>query len=168
MNHIYRSVWNEITRTWVAAAEIVRGRGKRSSGSSSRGAAERAEAALQGGGLRTAQGMPGPQAPPMSAALPKPTPRRRLATPAPRPMALEQRFMFDGAAAVEGLSTFSDSAAQIESGKDTARSDSQVESPATTTRDAQRAQREHITQTAPVLAFVDATLPDAISNKKTS
>jgi hypothetical protein len=108
MNHIYRSVWNEITRTWVAAAEIVRGRGKRSGGSSSRGAAERAEAALQGGGLRTAQGMPGPQAPTMSAALPKPTPRRRLATPAPRPMALEQRFMFDGAAAVEAVATFVD------------------------------------------------------------
>jgi hypothetical protein len=161
MNHIYRSVWNEITRTWVAAAEIVQGRGKRSGGSSSHGAAERAEAALHGGGLRTAQGVPGPQAPPMSAALPKPTPRRRLATPAPRPMALEQRFMFDGAAAVEGLSTFSDSAAQIEPGKDTARSDSQVESAATTTRDANRAQREHSTQTAPVLAFVDATLPDA-------
>jgi filamentous hemagglutinin family protein len=30
MNHIYRIIWNDITRTWVAVAEIARGRGKRS------------------------------------------------------------------------------------------------------------------------------------------
>ena len=33
MNHIYRNVWNEITRTYVAAAEIVKGRGKKSKSS---------------------------------------------------------------------------------------------------------------------------------------
>ena len=43
MNHIYRNVWNEVTRTYVAAAEIVRGRGKRSKSSAG---AEGAEAAL--------------------------------------------------------------------------------------------------------------------------
>lgn len=31
MNRIYRLVWNDLSRTWVAVAEIVRGRGKRGS-----------------------------------------------------------------------------------------------------------------------------------------
>ena len=31
MNHIYRLVWNELTRAWVAVAETARGRGKRGS-----------------------------------------------------------------------------------------------------------------------------------------
>ena len=31
MNHIYRLVWSEIANTWVAVAEIAKGRGKRSS-----------------------------------------------------------------------------------------------------------------------------------------
>jgi autotransporter-associated beta strand protein/VCBS repeat-containing protein len=65
MNRIYRSVWNEITRTFVAAAETVRGRGKPSSGCS--------------------DGAPASRRPALT--------RRR-----PLPLALEQRFMFDGAA----------------------------------------------------------------------
>jgi len=32
MNHLYRSLWNDVTRTFVAVAEAARGRGKRSSG----------------------------------------------------------------------------------------------------------------------------------------
>ncbi|MEI6304230.1 MAG: ESPR-type extended signal peptide-containing protein, partial [Betaproteobacteria bacterium] len=32
MNHIYRLIYSDLTRTWVAVAEIARGRGKRSSG----------------------------------------------------------------------------------------------------------------------------------------
>lgn len=31
MNRIYRRVWNDLTRAWVAVAEIAQGRGKRSS-----------------------------------------------------------------------------------------------------------------------------------------
>ena len=31
MNHIYRLVWNDLTRAWVAVAEIVTGRAKPSS-----------------------------------------------------------------------------------------------------------------------------------------
>ena len=30
MNKIYRVIWNEITATWVAVAEIAKGHGKRS------------------------------------------------------------------------------------------------------------------------------------------
>lgn len=69
-NRIYRSVWNEITRTFVAAAETVRGRGKPSSGVCTDGA------------------MP-------------PASRSGVVLARRRPMmlALEQRFMFDGAAA---------------------------------------------------------------------
>uniref|UniRef100_UPI002636F145 two-partner secretion domain-containing protein n=1 Tax=uncultured Azonexus sp. TaxID=520307 RepID=UPI002636F145 len=33
LNHAYRLIWNELTQSWVAVAEIVRGRGKRSGGS---------------------------------------------------------------------------------------------------------------------------------------
>ncbi len=32
MNKSYRLIYNEITQTWVAAAETVKGRGKRASG----------------------------------------------------------------------------------------------------------------------------------------
>lgn len=32
MNQIYRLVWSEISRTWVAVAETTKGRGKRESG----------------------------------------------------------------------------------------------------------------------------------------
>ena len=31
MNKIYRLIWNEVTRTWVAVSEVTRGRGKRTS-----------------------------------------------------------------------------------------------------------------------------------------
>ena len=30
MNHVFRNVWNEITRTYAAEAETVKGRGKKS------------------------------------------------------------------------------------------------------------------------------------------
>lgn len=30
MNHTYRLIWNELTQSWVAVAEFVRARGKRS------------------------------------------------------------------------------------------------------------------------------------------
>ncbi|MEI8267677.1 MAG: cadherin-like domain-containing protein, partial [Betaproteobacteria bacterium] len=108
MNHIYRSVWNEITRTWVAAAEIVRSRGKRSS---SRVTAEGSEAAVQAGSLLAARNQPA-QAPP--------TLRRRLTATVPRPMALEQRFMFDGAGAVEVADVFGDTAAVDRPGRESA------------------------------------------------
>ena len=32
MNKIYRLIWNEITRSWVAVSEIAKARGKRASG----------------------------------------------------------------------------------------------------------------------------------------
>jgi hypothetical protein len=92
MNHIYRNVWNEVTRTYVAAAEIVRGRGKRSKSSAG---AEGAEAALAASSLLTDGGTQA-QAPPK---------RRKLTLSLPRPMALEQRFMFDGAAMVDAVHT---------------------------------------------------------------
>ena len=103
MNHIYRNVWNEVTRTYVAAAEIVRGRGKRSKSSAG---AEGAEAALAASSLLVDGGAQA-QAPPTVAIAPKAAPqaerpaapkRRKLHMSLPRPMALEQRFMFDGAA----------------------------------------------------------------------
>jgi hypothetical protein len=31
MNHIYRSIWNEALRAWVAVSEITKGQGKCSS-----------------------------------------------------------------------------------------------------------------------------------------
>ena len=77
MNHVYRSVWNEATRTFVAAAETVKGRGKRS-----RSRKEAAEAALEVSSQADLAG---------------------IVSPGVRPMALEQRFMFDGAAVAEAL-----------------------------------------------------------------
>ncbi|NML18669.1 DUF4347 domain-containing protein [Azohydromonas caseinilytica] len=72
MNKIHRTVWNEVTRSFVAVAEIVRGRGRRAGGSEAT-AADAVDVAA--------------------------TPaRRRLARHGLRPLALEQRFMFDGAA----------------------------------------------------------------------
>ena len=32
MNHVYRLIWSDIARTWVAVAETAKGRGKRASG----------------------------------------------------------------------------------------------------------------------------------------
>lgn len=40
MNHIYRTVWNEITRSFVAVAETVKSHGKRASGKSCTASAE--------------------------------------------------------------------------------------------------------------------------------
>ncbi|MBS1191935.1 MAG: autotransporter-associated beta strand repeat protein [Rhodocyclaceae bacterium] len=85
MNRIYRAIWNEVTRTFVAAAETARAKGKRSS---SRSSVERSEAALKAAG-HPAAGSGCAGAPPL---------RRRLAGYGARPLALEQRFMFDGAA----------------------------------------------------------------------
>ncbi|MGV8894023.1 MAG: DUF4347 domain-containing protein, partial [Burkholderiaceae bacterium] len=84
MNHIFRTVWNEITRSFSAVAETARGKGK--SASSKRGA-DASAAALEAGGVML--GGCAPAAPPR---------RRRLAGFGARPLALEQRFMFDGAA----------------------------------------------------------------------
>ncbi|WP_157119413.1 DUF4347 domain-containing protein, partial [Azohydromonas lata] len=65
MNKIHRTVWNEVTRSFVAVAEIVRGRGK---------------------GAKSGSNTEISSAP------------RRIAQSGLRPLALEQRFMFDGAA----------------------------------------------------------------------
>jgi len=62
MNKFYRSIWNDVTQTFVAVAEGVRARGKRSSSGIEPGATPAAQAQA-------------------------------------RPMALEQRFMFDAAGA---------------------------------------------------------------------
>ncbi|NML24689.1 DUF4347 domain-containing protein, partial [Zoogloea dura] len=83
MNRIYRSIWNEVSRTFVATAEIVRSRGK--SASRSQGL-DASLATLDAGDLLGRGGHPA-QAPPAS--------RLRSVL---RPLALEQRFMFDGAA----------------------------------------------------------------------
>jgi len=69
MNRIYRSLWNSAAQTFVAAAENVRGRGARSASSCTAVAGE--DDAV---------------------------PRRGLHRSMLRPLALEQRFMFDGAA----------------------------------------------------------------------
>ena len=84
MNRLYRTVWNEVTRTFVAVAECVRSKGKSASSRS----AEGSEATLLAGSL-----MVGGE----RAASPLPS-RRKLALHGIRPLALEQRFMFDGAA----------------------------------------------------------------------
>ena len=87
MNRIYRSIWNEVTRTFVAAAENVRGRGKRSV--SSRDGESGGVGALPDGALHK-ESIPG---------------RRRLVFGGTRSLALEQRFMFDGAAVVDAVDT---------------------------------------------------------------
>jgi VCBS repeat-containing protein len=102
MNRIYRNVWNEVTRTYVAAAEIVRGRGKRSKSSATAQASEAAMSAVSPEGLMAAIARAQAQA--QSAATKA---QRRLRGAPPRPMLLEQRFMFDGAALVDGVDTVS-------------------------------------------------------------
>uniref|UniRef100_UPI000AA61847 DUF4347 domain-containing protein n=1 Tax=Azohydromonas lata TaxID=45677 RepID=UPI000AA61847 len=77
MNKIHRTVWNEVTRSFVAVAEVVRGRGKRS-GSTQAATPAEMEPVSQ-------------------------PPRRGIARSALRPLALEQRFMFDGAALATAL-----------------------------------------------------------------
>lgn len=72
MNRTFSSVWSEITRTYVAVAENVRRRGK-----ASRGSVDETTAA-PGGEIA----------------------RSGLLRPRPMPLALEVRFMFDGAGVV--------------------------------------------------------------------
>ncbi|MDR3368414.1 DUF4347 domain-containing protein, partial [Rhodoferax sp.] len=79
MNRIFRIVWNEATRTYVAVAECVRGRSK----SSSKSCQDDTKKA-KGNNHRTIQ-------------------RAR-----PRPLALEARLMFDGAAATTLVDTAHD------------------------------------------------------------
>jgi hypothetical protein len=45
MSHVYRLVWNDLLRTWVAVAEIVKGRGKPSGASVGRAATPAGNAA---------------------------------------------------------------------------------------------------------------------------
>ncbi len=109
MNHFYRSVWNEISRTYVAAAETVRGRGKGSKSSRSATGGE----AESGAGPDLA-GTTGDHA--------RPTSRGGTGFGGLRSMALEQRFMFDGAAvdtAVD-LLTLSDLSSVLADSPDTA------------------------------------------------
>ncbi|HNC78316.1 MAG TPA: ESPR domain-containing protein, partial [Rhodocyclaceae bacterium] len=79
MNRIYRSIWNEVSRSFVAVAETVRSQGKPAS-SSVVAAAECV--APSASGDPTCSSRPG----------------SRTLRSALRPLALEQRFMFDGAA----------------------------------------------------------------------
>ena len=89
MNKIYRSIWNEISRTYVAAAEIVQSRGKRCASSRTRSAHPDIEDVV----LKQ-EAQAGPPA----------RPTLHLQRPGGihfgtiRPLALEPRFMFDGAA----------------------------------------------------------------------
>ncbi|MGM8063374.1 DUF4347 domain-containing protein, partial [Vogesella indigofera] len=88
MNRIYRSIWNEVSRTFVAVAEKVHAKGKPASGSSGQ-----TEASEQVAGKATGR--------PQSLSS-----RVRV-----RPRALEQRFMFDAAAVSTVIDTVSDHAA---------------------------------------------------------
>lgn len=74
MNRIYRSIWNQAARTFIAAAENVGGGGAPCASSST--------------------AVPGEDAA---------TGRRGLRRPTIRPLALEQRFMFDGAVVATGV-----------------------------------------------------------------
>jgi uncharacterized delta-60 repeat protein len=98
MNRIYRSVWNEISRTFIAAAETVRGRGKASSSACH---AEGSEAALNLAGLVSGRGSAGVS-----------SPRRKLRSRTVCPLALEPRLMFDGAAVVDAAHAAPDAAAK--------------------------------------------------------
>ncbi|MDZ5461527.1 DUF4347 domain-containing protein, partial [Azohydromonas lata] len=92
MNKIHRTVWNELTRTFVAVAETVCGRGKRSGGTES--------------GVQVDTDTD-------SACVPA---RRRLSRSALRPLALEQRFMFDGAAVATVVDSHSHDVAALDAG----------------------------------------------------
>ncbi|WP_298236018.1 DUF4347 domain-containing protein, partial [uncultured Azohydromonas sp.] len=82
MNHVYRTVWNEVSRTFVAVAENVRRRAK-----SSKAAPEGVDGAATGSDGQAGRAARAPG----------------LVRGALRPMALEPRFMFDGAAIATGL-----------------------------------------------------------------
>lgn len=81
MKRIHRAVWNEITRSFVAVAETVRTRGKQSSSCCESGVAV------------------------------SPSRQRGLLRPVARPLALEQRFMFDGAAVADAAHALPDAGA---------------------------------------------------------
>ncbi|HEX2829699.1 MAG TPA: DUF4347 domain-containing protein [Burkholderiales bacterium] len=78
MNRIYRSIWNEVSRAFVAVAENVRARGKRASAPRRAGA---------------------------------PAPARRIVRSAVRPLALEQRIMYDAAAVATAVDAAASAAA---------------------------------------------------------
>jgi len=84
MNRIFRSVWNDVTRTWVAVAESVRSPGRR---------------AGSGGGDAPALAAPDGR-----------KPRRGIQRPRPTLLALEARLMFDGAAVATGAEVMADPA----------------------------------------------------------
>lgn len=129
MNHLYRTVWNEITNTFVAVAENVKRRGKRS-GSVCTGSGEAASPSTAADGVGWADaGSPTPRAIGERWALfPSPAyelrgsrgdasetarPQRRLVTHRPGLMRLEPRLVFDGAAVDTALEVF-DSPTQAE------------------------------------------------------
>lgn len=105
MNRIYRSIWNEVSRTFVATAEIVRSRGKAASRSQGLDASL---AALEAGDKLGMGGHPA-QAPPGS--------RLRSVL---RPLALEQRFMFDGAAVAGAVADHGALDAAVKAAQDSA------------------------------------------------
>lgn len=78
MNKVYRTVWSELTRSFVAVAEIVRSRGKGPGGGSVVDAGTAPATARAGAA-------------------------RRLVRGGVRPLALEPRLMFDGAAVAAGM-----------------------------------------------------------------
>ena len=96
MNHFYRNVWDAISGTVVAVAEVARGRRHRGSSGPSGGT-----------GTDAPSGRVVPPASSfMQAVLSLEAGKkrhRRLTTATPRPMLLEQRLMFDGAAAVDAI-----------------------------------------------------------------
>ena len=90
MNHVYRTVWNEVTRTFIAVSELVKSRGKRCSGT--RKARAGSGVSIGSYDLLNSPGMP--------------VRFKRdsvIVAGNPRPMVLEQRFMFDGAAVAEAV-----------------------------------------------------------------
>ncbi|WP_397536120.1 ESPR-type extended signal peptide-containing protein, partial [Roseateles sp.] len=93
MNRIFRSVWSEVTRTYVAAAETVK-RSNRSAG----GSAVDAPALMPSGGPSAAQ--------------------QGISRPRPMLLALEARLMFDGAA-VETVASAAGAASMFDRPVDT-------------------------------------------------
>ncbi|MBC7858215.1 MAG: hypothetical protein H7Z39_05435, partial [Burkholderiaceae bacterium] len=71
MNRVFRSIWNDVTRTYVAVSECVTGKGKAAGGS--------CVDSVAAGALSTGKT------------------RKRLRRSGAALLCLEQRFMFDGA-----------------------------------------------------------------------
>ncbi len=86
MNHVYRTLWNAVTRSFVAVAENANSLGKRSSGSKARSRA--ADEAVTAAGPRS---------------------RRALVSSPPSLLRLEPRLVFDGAAVDTALHAVADS-----------------------------------------------------------